>query len=175
MNIQQSPISSRLPAIPKRWQRKENNLLVLICIYFFLTSCSPIRPIEFRSIDNFKVSQFSILPEVRADVKLFNPNSVGAKIKELKFTVNMGEVEVAKIALDETERAKAHGEFTLPMTGQLSLKDLSKLVPVGLGIIKNKAEIPVILKFDFTVKKFIFKKHFHFEVNEKINPSKIKL
>jgi LEA14-like dessication related protein len=150
-------------------------LIALTMIVFFFTSCAPIMPIEYKYVDNFSISEITLNPEVKVDVHLNNPNSTNAKIKEIKIDVFVNKTKLSSVCMDGNKCVQAKGDFIVPMVAQVSLFDIAKLIPNGIGAFFGEKEIPVNIKGSVTIKKFIFSKTFKFEYTEKMNKEKFKL
>jgi LEA14-like dessication related protein len=152
-----------------------NSIIIFIIIGFFFTSCAPIKPIEYKYVDNFSISEMSLNPEVKVDVHLNNPNSVGAKIKEIKIDVYVNNVELSSVCIDGNKCVRAKGDFIIPVAARVSFIDIAKLLPNGIGSFFGDKEIPVNIKGSVTIKKFIFSKTFTIDYSEKLTKDKIKM
>ncbi|MEI6817241.1 MAG: LEA type 2 family protein [Bacteroidota bacterium] len=152
-------------------------LLAITLISVAMISCAPMKPIEYKSVDNFTVTMKGLAPEIRADVHLRNPNSMGARIAAMTIDVFIDGTKLSSVCMDTT-CVRAVGDFTIPVVAQTNLVDLAKIIPTGLNAFlgkKSKHELPVDIKGNVTVKKFLFSKHFEFEFKEKIALDKFKI
>ncbi|MEP7127823.1 MAG: LEA type 2 family protein [Chitinophagales bacterium] len=140
-----------------------------------LTSCSTLKPLEYRSLDNFNVSNLGTAPELTFDLSLYNPNTVGAKLKEFSVGFEMNGVKLADAQLADVSHAGAQSEFTIPMKINTSIVQLAQFLPAGITMFTSGATIPIHLNGSITVKKFIFHKTFPFDVRESLDTKKIKL
>jgi len=148
--------------------------LIALLIVALLSSCISIKTIEYRTVDNFEISKMSANPEFKFDVKLFNPNGIGARVKALDMEVFVDGKRMAGVSFDETVKIKANSEFIVPITGETSLIDLVKLIPTGLGSLLGNKTIPINIKGEVTIKKFIFRKKLKFDILEDFSKDKIK-
>jgi LEA14-like dessication related protein len=139
-----------------------------------LTSCAPIRPIEFRSISDFKITNLTSAPEVSVNLNLYNPNSIGGKVKEFDLEFFLSDAQIATIQLKNV-RVGSRREFTLPLSTNASYDQIIKFLPSGLSSFLNGKDIPVNLTGKVTMKKFLFKKTFPFQFHDSINTKNIKL
>ena len=140
-----------------------------------IISCAPIRPVEYRSVSDFKVRAFTALPEFSVNVNMYNPNTVGCKLKDFSLRFDVANTELAFIQLDELSRVPSRDNFTLPIEGFTTLTALTQLVPVGVNNLFTRQDIPVKLTGQMTVKKFIFKKTFPFYYEDVISTSEISM
>jgi len=140
-----------------------------------LSSCAPIKPLEFKSIDNFTVSRVGLTPEFKADVHLFNPNNMGARIQSMTIDVYVNDTKLTSVCMDSKTCVRAVGDFTVPVLATPSLVDIIKLIPKGISFFKDNKEIPVKIKGDVVIKKFLFSKHYTFDYTEKLTKDKIKV
>ena len=147
--------------------------LIMICL-LALTSCAPLRPIEFRSISDFKVKNLTSGPEVSVNLNLYNPNSVGGKVKEFDLDFFLSETQIASLQLKNV-RVGSRREFTLPLSTNASYDQIMKFLPSGLGSFLNGKDIPVNLTGKVTMTKFLFKKTFPFQFHSSINTKDIQL
>lgn len=153
----------------------KNNFFLLAALIFAFTGCSSLKPLEYRSLENFGVSQSGGNPQLSFDLKLFNPNVVGAKLKDFNVSFDINGTKLADVHLDEVTHAGAQSEFTIPMNVSTSLSQLAQFLPSGLDLFNSGKSIPVTINGSVTVKKFIFHKTFPFNVHEAIDTKKIRL
>ena len=156
-------------------KRNINLLFAILLIVAALSSCAPIKPIEFKTIDNFTVSRTGLTPELRADVHLFNPNKTAARIQSMTIDVFVNDTKLTSVCMDSKSCVRAVGDFIVPVLAQPSLVDIIKIIPKGLSFLKDNKEIPVNIKGDVVIKKFLFKKHYTFDYTEKLTKDKIKI
>jgi len=140
-----------------------------------LTSCAPIQPIVFKSVDNFTVTRVGLTPEFKAEVHLFNPNNVGARVQAMTIDVYINNTKLTSVCMDSKTCIRAVGDFTVPVLATPSLVDIIKLIPNGISFFKDNKEIPVNIKGDVVIKKFIFTRHYTFDYTEKLTKDKIKV
>src|ERR1035441_3783187 len=155
--------------------RNSKLFIALIILATGLTSCLPIKPIEFKSIDNFTVSRVGLTPEIKADVHLFNPNKTAARIQSMIIDVFVNNTKLSSVCMDSKTCVCAVGDFTVPVLATPSLVDIIKLIPSGISFLKDHKEIPVNIKGDVVIKKFLFSKHYTFDYTEKLTKDKIKV
>lgn len=156
----------------KKLLRLTSHILCLTCL--FITACAPLKPLEFRSLSDFRVSNLTSSPELSINLNLYNPNSVGGKVKDFHLDIFLGEIPLAAIQLQNVHMP-SRSDFTLPLTTNASYQELIKFLPSGIASFNSGKEIPVKLNGSVTVKKFIFKKTLPFEFQDSINTKDIKL
>ena len=147
----------------------------LLCLIFFLAiGCAPLKPVEFRSVTDLKVENALLSPTVTANLNFFNPNSIGAKVKEFQIDVAFSQTPLTTVSFQK-QKLPANSEFSLPLNTSIPYTQLVKFIPLGLSSIQNGKDIPVDLKGNITLKKFFFKKTFPFEYHDKINTKDIQI
>ncbi len=147
----------------------------LIILFFILhNGCASFKAVEYREIENFSITSISTHPEFRMDIKMNNPNGVGAKIKSLDMEVLVNQTLLAKFETDNKIRVNSNGDFTIPLKGNASLFNLAKMIPPTIGNFFGMQDIPVNFKGEVVVSKFIFRKKISFDYTENINRDKIK-
>ena len=121
--------------------------LLLISGMGLLSSCHSFQPLQFRRIQNLKVSKWDFShPVVTADVVYYNPNSFGFEFKGANVDLHLDSLWLGHTDLDTTIRVNPHSEFTVPLPIQL---DLQRLLKNGLQTYLNRQ---VDVKVDGTVK-----------------------
>lgn len=110
------------------------------------------------------------VPEVKFDIICFNPNTVGCRLKDMDCNVISGKDTIAYAYSNDQLRINPNVEIKIPVNSRISPATILKLSSASLF---NKSGIPLDLKGSITVKKFILRKKFHYQVTEKINPSQL--
>jgi hypothetical protein len=139
--------------------------VLLFTASLFLSSCLTIKPIEFRSIENYKLSKDLQKPEITVDVKLYNPNNWGLKLKKASLDVTSGESTKNSIGTTESLRIKRKSEFTISLSGEASLAEITK---IGIGSL-FKGNSPINFKGEIIVKKWFLRKRFGFDNSTDLN------
>jgi LEA14-like dessication related protein len=152
-----------------------NREFLILFFISFCFSCASLKPIEFRSVENFSLSAVSSTPEVGFDMKFYNPNAVGAKLKDFNVAVGLDDIEIGNLHLTEVSHAGAKAEFSIPVSLSTSVSQLAQFLPSGIQLFTEGKTIPFSLNGTVTVKKFLFHKTFPFNVSEAINTKQIKL
>lgn len=145
----------------------------MIFLVLFI-SCAPLRPIEFRSISDFKVEHLTSSPQISTSLNLHNPNSFGGTMKEFHLDFSMSDIPIASIGLKNV-RMPSRSDFTLPLSTAATYDQLIKFLPAGISSFTSGKEIPVKMNGSVTVKKFIFKKILPFEFHTSINTKNIQV
>ncbi|HUM46844.1 MAG TPA: LEA type 2 family protein [Chitinophagales bacterium] len=152
-----------------------SRFLFLLLSLFVFASCSSLKPLEYRSLNNFNVSSLTSTPQLTFDLTLYNPNTVGAKLKDFNVELELNGVKLATAALADVSHAGAQSTFTIPMSINTSIEQLAQFLPAGINLFSSGSTIPVHLNGSVTVKKFIFRKTFPFDVQEALDTKKIRL
>lgn len=79
-----------------------------------ITSCTSIKPLEYRGHSDFTISNLSGTPTIKTDIQLYNPNKSGIKLKSTEITVFVNAKELGNVILTEPVKIKGQSTFTLP-------------------------------------------------------------
>src|ERR1043165_3034319 len=135
---------------------------VLFLTSLFFAACAPLKPLEFRSLSDFKVQNLTSSPSLSINLNLHNPNSFGGTMKEFHLDFCLSDVPIATIQLQNI-RMPSRSDFTLPLTTNASYNQLIKFLPSGISSFNSGKQIPIKLTGSVTVRKFIFRKTLPFE------------
>ncbi len=150
-------------------------VVALIFSLLMLTSCTITKPLEYGGYENLRIANVSTDPTVNVDVKLYNPNPVGVKIKAVSMMLEVDDNNIGNIDLDESVKIKSNQEFTLPFTFSSTLPQLGTLVTPALKNFFTGGEIPLKLSGTFTLQKFfLFKKTYDFEYKDNLRMKEIR-
>jgi len=149
-------------------------LMLLGCIITISSSCSISEELQYKGYNNFKVSATGNKPEINVDVKLYNPNPIGAKLKNFDIELVVEDQRIGSACLDEPVKMKAREEFILPIIMQTSLDQLAGLTKPGLESLLFNKPLAVEITGNVTVRKFIFKKSFDFNYTDSLNVSDLR-
>jgi len=88
-----------------------------------LSGCTKMKDPEFRRVDNFHLKSFGLQQAVIAfNVSYFNPNNFGVTVKEAAADVYLDSVYLGKFIQDTTITVKKNAEFSIPLSGAVSLQ-----------------------------------------------------
>ena len=91
-------------------------------------SCTKIQEPEFRRVDNFRLKSFGLQQAVVAfNVAYFNPNHFSLTVKEAEADVYLDSVYLGKFAQDSTIGVGKNAEFSIPLSGSVSLQTVLNL------------------------------------------------
>lgn len=91
-------------------------------------SCVPKEEVVFKGINNIAVeSDLNNQPVLTADALFYNPNSVRMKLKEIYVDVMVNGKPSAQVRQQFKLSIPAKSDFSVPVTAQLSLKELGFL------------------------------------------------
>jgi LEA14-like dessication related protein len=97
----------------------------LIAVLMLCVSCIPQEKIILRDVKNVHVEAID-KENVRlnGDVVFFNPNATRLRLKEIKVDVYVGGKKSAYVDQKLEALARGNSEFSVPLTVQVSLKEL---------------------------------------------------
>jgi len=148
---------------------------VLLCTIIFLSSCSISDELRYKGYDNFHVNGSLQQPEVGVDVTLYNPNPIGVKIKNMDLVIRVNDTAIGTVCLEKPVKLKAHQEFTLPIMMQTSLAQIGTLTAPGLQSLFFDKPLALEISGNITLRKFIFKRSFDFNYEDKLRLGDIKM
>ena len=106
----------------------KNFILILITIFFVgvLSSCSFVKPLEFKSINSFSVEENSGLSGIviATNLTLYNPNGFKFKINSADIDVIAEGVNLGKLQIPDQVIIGAKDEFSGDYKIQISLTQL---------------------------------------------------
>jgi LEA14-like dessication related protein len=103
------------------------NLLPFLFVVLF-AGCTKIQEPQFRRIDNFHLKNFGLQQAVIAfNVTYFNPNDFGVTVKEAAADVYLDSVYLGKFVQDSTIGVDKNADFSIPLSGAISLKTVLSL------------------------------------------------
>ena len=139
-----------------------------------IVSCAPLKPVEFRSVSDLKVTNPVLSPQVSANVNFFNPNSVGCTIKNLSVDVSLSSIPLTTISF-QNQHLPSNQEFSLPVSTSIPYSQLIKFIPLGISSLQGGKDIPLEVKGNVTVKKFLYKRTFPLEYHDVISTKDIQI
>ena len=123
-----------------------SRLLPFLAIVF-MTGCSKIQEPQFRKVGNFRLKNFGLQQAVIAfNVNYFNPNDFGVTVKEAAADVYLDSVYLGKFQQDSAIGVKKDAEFSIPLSGAVSLQTV-----LGLDL-RDLSKRDVLLKANGSVK-----------------------
>jgi len=150
------------------------SLLLVVCSTLFLSSCVSSKNMQYQGFTNFKVNNVANEPTVNVDIKLYNPNFFGGKLKAMEFNVLVDDKIIGSAGIPDPIRIKRKSEFILPVECTTSLDKMGGLLALGLQSYFSSSEVPVGIEGTMTVQKFIFfRRTFAFKYDDKIDIKKI--
>ena len=106
---------------------------------------------EFKSLENVQFNSFSFQRPysvtLNADAIYYNPNTLGADIKEMDFDVFIDDKLVTHITQDIEAKMPAQSEFTLPVQVKIPLEEVMK--DLNIRDLLSSREINYRLDGDF--------------------------
>ena len=143
----------------------------ITAVVFLLTlsSCFPLKPVEFRRTENFGLGSNNNSPLMTFGIVFYNPNKFGCTISGIESEGSINNRLVFNAGVTTKVKAKARSEVTFPVTANLARMDLSQLLGSGLNLLLNDEAIPMKVKGKIRVKKFIFSKTYYFDYTQSID------
>lgn len=104
-----------------------------------LSSCA-IKPVVYKTMDNWKLNKVSDGINVSNQVTFNNPNKVGCKIKEINLDVYLDNLKVGVINQStSTVKVPKKSDFTIPL--EIIIKPEGSIMDIGkqiLNVFSNK-------------------------------------
>lgn len=93
-----------------------------------MVGCAKIKEPEFRRINNFHLKNLGLQQAVIAfNVTYYNPNNFGVTVKEAAADVYLDSVYLGKFAQDSVIGVDKNTEFSIPLSGSVSLQTVLNL------------------------------------------------
>jgi len=109
------------------WTMRFKKLLPYLLL-ILLVGCTKIKEPEFRRVDNFHLKNFGLQQAVIAfNVHYFNPNNFGVTVKEAAADVYLDTIYLGKFVQDSTIGVNKNAEFSIPLSGAVSLQTVLSL------------------------------------------------
>ena len=122
-------------------------LVVPVLFLLFLASCSNIKNPEFRKVEQFRVKNVGLQEvTVAFNVSFFNPNNFGVTVKDAVADIYMDSVFLGKFSQDSLIYVNRKADFSIPLSGKISLGTALKLD------LRNIGERKVFIKADGTAR-----------------------
>jgi len=102
--------------------------LLPLLFVLILAGCTKIKEPDFRRVDSFRLKNFGLQQAVIAfNVHYFNPNNFGVTVKEAEADVYLDSVYLGKFVQDSTIGVRKNSEFSIPLSGAVSLQTILSL------------------------------------------------
>ena len=100
-------------------------IIFAICCVVILLSCKQPQAPQYAGIANFKVSTLGLGESVvSADLKYFNPNNYGLKLKYGELNVYVNSRLIGKTLLDTLTAIPANDSFLIPVSMKVDMKQI---------------------------------------------------
>jgi hypothetical protein len=146
------------------------SIYILLFLLVSFTSCLSVKPLEFKKAENVTLTGTAADPQISFNITGRNPNNWSFKLKELQTIVTIDGQTFVNMQSDSVIRLKKDADFSIPASVKAPQGDLMKILSSGLSMFLSGNQIPLEIKGDFVLKKFLFRRKFSFEFNEKIDP-----
>jgi LEA14-like dessication related protein len=112
-----------------------------------ITGCAKVQDPVFKKVGNFRIKGFGITEtKIGFDVTYFNPNNFGVTVKEAQADVYIDSLYLGKFVQDTTIAVKKNADFSIPLTGSISMATALKMD------LKNLDTRDILLKADGNVR-----------------------
>lgn len=127
-------------------------LLVLLAICL-ISSCAHPKDLVYQDIQHFKVDQLALSKSTLSlDIKMFNPNTYGMKLKNADLDVFINNRYLGKMMMDTLFSIPRLESFLLPVSIQVDMKNI---LPNALQLLLDN-EVTVKLQGHVKVGKHIY-------------------
>jgi len=106
----------------------------VVVISLFLSSCKKIKDPEYRRLEHFNVKNIDFQKAVLGfSITYYNPNSFGVSVKEAVAEVYIDSLYLGKFIQDNPVSVESNAEFSIPVSGGVSLITLTRLNYQNIG------------------------------------------
>jgi LEA14-like dessication related protein len=100
----------------------------LIAMSSVVLSCTEVKEPEFRAVEKFRIKSLGIAKsEIGFQIRYYNPNNFRVQIKDGEADVMIDSVSLGKFSQDSLAEVGRESEFTIPLTGFITLDAARKL------------------------------------------------
>ena len=97
---------------------------LLLLIILFTCSCRQPKQLVYQNIENFKLKQAGLKEtEVSLDLRLFNPNNYGMKLKDADVDVFINGTKLGKMQVRNLFAVPGLDTFSMPVMLNVNLRD----------------------------------------------------
>ena len=148
-------------------------LFLFICCFLF-TSCVSMKPVEFMRTENFSVTGDNKKRLVQFDLVFHNPNGFGCTVDRITSDGWISNRQLFSAGVNGKVRAKSRRDFSVPVTASPANMDFGQLLETGLQLLLKDEKIPFKVSGTIRMKKFIFRKTYHFDYTQGIDKAQLK-
>ena len=106
----------------------------VVVISLLLSSCKKIKDPEYRRLEHFSVKNIDLQRAVIGfSITYYNPNSFGVSVNEAVTDVYIDSMYLGKFIQDNPVSVESNAEFSIPVSGDVSLITLTKLNYQNIG------------------------------------------
>ena len=143
--------------------------LLFLFPVLILSSCLTLKPPQFVRTQNLSSSKSATDFELTFDLLMHNPNNWSLRLADMESEVRIDSMLIGKANLVNAIRLTRNSDFALPMHSTTGLNDLSSIATLGLNLLFGNQSATATIRGNMTLKKFIFKRKYHFEYKEKVD------
>jgi LEA14-like dessication related protein len=154
-------------------RNKKYTIIPLLLLAILINSCIQIKPVYIKQIKSISVDKVSLSEaRLKMEMMICNHNSFSITVKDADIEVYLNEALIGKLKPETTMvviPARSEMDYCTFVEADISKHLFGSLI----GIINNKA-VPVTIKGEATLKKFIFEKHVEFNSSDTISLKSLK-
>lgn len=95
-----------------------------VIILLLLFSCAPKEPVVFKGVKNITIDLSSNgKPELKGEALFYNPNKLKMKLKSVDIDITVDGNKSAEVKHPLNVIVPSQGDFSVPLTAQLTLKE----------------------------------------------------
>lgn len=148
--------------------------ITIICISVFAVSCAGIKPLEYRGHSDFSIDNISGNPTVKTDLRLYNPNRIGVKLKTTELIVFVNKKELGDAMLTSPVKIKGRSDFSLPFAFTTSYPKLAAVAVSDLGGFLKGDAVPYHIEGQFSIQKFFITRKISFTYRDTLQKTDLK-
>lgn len=116
-------------------------------VLFTSLGCAKVKDPEFRRVENFRLKNLGLQDAtIGFSATYFNPNNFNVTVREAAADIYLDTVYLGKFVQDSSIVVSKNAEFSLPLSGNVSLQTILKMN------LHELSEKEILLKADGNVK-----------------------
>jgi LEA14-like dessication related protein len=142
---------------------------LLLFIVVSLTSCFTGKAIEYQKIKNLRPDKIGKESVLVMDVEFLNPNNWGCTLESMTSEIRFDNRLLGSCELTAPVQLKPTSTQIWPCKLNVSVVQVIKSLPSGLGIIFGDQKIKANIKGTLHVRKWIFRKEYPFDIDQLVD------
>lgn len=136
-------------------------------------SCSSIQPLKPRALTDLTLRN-GISPRVEAELRMHNPNRIGATLLPSQLEFRLEGVTLGSIHL-ERSRLAARSDFSIPLHAEVTYADLVSSVPAVAVSLLTDRRLTVEVRGQVRLRKFIFTRRYDLQLRQDLRLRDLRL